>query len=42
VLPPANWHGGDWRGIRRKIEEGYFDALGVNTLWIAPLNRNPA
>ncbi|MEI8343278.1 MAG: hypothetical protein WCH43_17290, partial [Verrucomicrobiota bacterium] len=38
---PANYHGGDWRGIRQKIEEGYFDALGVNTIWLAPLNKNP-
>jgi glycosidase len=42
VAPPANYHGGDLRGITQKIEEGYFDSLGVNTIWIAPLNRNPA
>jgi cyclomaltodextrinase / maltogenic alpha-amylase / neopullulanase len=42
VKPPANWHGGDWRGIIQKIEEGYFERLGVNTLWLAPLNENPA
>ncbi|RMH57017.1 MAG: hypothetical protein D6679_07780 [Candidatus Hydrogenedentota bacterium] len=41
VLPPANFHGGDFEGIRRKIEEGYFDELGINTLWISPVNRNP-
>ncbi len=42
VKPPANFHGGDWRGIEQKITEGYFKQLGVNTVWIAPLNRNPA
>ena len=42
VLPPADYHGGDWRGITRKIEEGYFEKLGVNVLWLAPLNRDPA
>lgn len=42
VLPPANFHGGDWRGILSKIEEGYFERLGINTLWLAPLNQNPA
>lgn len=42
VLPPANWLGGDWRGITQKIEEGYFQKLGVNVLWLGPLNRNPA
>lgn len=38
---PANFHGGDLAGVRKKIEEGYFEKLGINTIWIAPLNRNP-
>ncbi len=42
LLPPANFYGGDWAGIIRKIEAGYFEKIGVNTLWLAPLNRNPA
>ncbi|MBS0658335.1 MAG: hypothetical protein JSR82_08850 [Verrucomicrobia bacterium] len=42
VLPPANWQGGDWKGLTQKIEEGYFEKLGVNVLWLGPLNRNPA
>jgi cyclomaltodextrinase len=41
VLWPANYHGGDWRGIREKIDSGYFQSLGVNAIWIAPLNKNP-
>ncbi len=41
VKPPANFHGGDWKGIEQKIREGYFRELGINTLWIAPLNQNP-
>lgn len=32
-----NFMGGDIRGITRKIEEGYFDALGVDVLWTTPL-----
>jgi alpha-amylase len=28
--------GGDLAGVLRKLEEGYFDALGVNALWITP------
>lgn len=32
--------GGNWSGITRKIEEGYFDRLGVNALWISPAVRN--
>ncbi len=34
-------HGGNLRGIIRHIEDGYFEKLGVNTLWISPLNQNP-
>ncbi len=42
VAPQANYHGGDLRGITQKIDDGYFEKLGVNTIWVAPLNRNPA
>ncbi|MEI6339234.1 MAG: alpha-amylase family glycosyl hydrolase, partial [Verrucomicrobiota bacterium] len=41
VLPAANYQGGDFQGIRAKIEEGYFEKLGINLLWLAPVNRNP-
>jgi len=41
VLPPANYQGGDFQGIRQKIEEGYFRKLGANVLWLAPVYRNP-
>ncbi|HBR93624.1 MAG TPA: hypothetical protein DEA90_05610, partial [Opitutae bacterium] len=41
VLPAANYQGGDFQGIEQKLNEGYFDALGVNVLWLAPLNQNP-
>src|SRR4029077_11165907 len=41
VLPPANYHGGDLRGVRDKIDDGSFESLGVNTIWVGPLNRNP-
>jgi alpha-amylase len=30
----ATFHGGDLRGLTRKISDGWFDALGVNALWI--------
>jgi len=36
----ANYMGGDFKGITGKIKEGYFDKLGVNTLWISPVNDN--
>jgi glycosidase len=28
------YQGGDWNGVTQKIDEGYFNDLGVNTLWI--------
>ena len=30
----ANWKGGDWAGLLQKLKDGYFDALGVNALWL--------
>ena len=29
--------GGDVKGITQKIEEGYFDQLGINAIWMTPL-----
>jgi len=40
ILPQANNLGGDLKGITQKIEDGYFDQLGINTLWISPISRN--
>ena len=37
----ADWFGGDFVGITRKIENGYFQRLGINTLWISPITLNP-
>ncbi len=37
----VDYWGGDLAGIHQEIEKGYFDKLGVNTLWISPLNQNP-
>jgi alpha-amylase len=31
-----SFEGGDLAGVRRKIEEGYFDSLGVNAIWMTP------
>ena len=39
----ANWHGGDWLGVKQKIDDGYFGALGVNVLWLTvPLDNTDA
>jgi len=37
----ANWHGGDLAGIIQKLDENYFTELGINTIWISPLNKQP-
>ena len=41
IFCQANYQGGDFKGIINKIAEGYFDSLGVNTLWISPVYDNP-
>ena len=33
--PVGDWKGGDFGGVTQKIEEGYFDAMGINTLWLS-------
>jgi glycosidase len=37
----ANYQGGDFLGVIQAIEEGYFDAMGVNLLWLSPVTENP-
>lgn len=32
--------GGDYYGIIEAVEDGYFERLGVNALWISPAYRN--
>lgn len=41
VLDIVDYQGGDLAGITAKIADGYFDKLGVNTLWISPITQNP-
>lgn len=41
IHPKANHFGGDLKGITQKVNEGYFDSLGVNALWISPITQNP-
>jgi cyclomaltodextrinase / maltogenic alpha-amylase / neopullulanase len=41
IFTQANYQGGDFKGITQKIDDGYFDSLGVNILWISPVNDNP-
>lgn len=41
VAECANYNGGDFQGVIDAIDDGYFDALGVNTLWLSPVYDNP-
>ena len=37
----ANYQGGDFKGVIDALEEGYFEAMGVNLLWLSPVLENP-
>lgn len=36
-----DWNGGDFAGILGKLQEGFFDELGVTALWLSTPNDNP-
>lgn len=38
----GQYQGGDWKGVTRRIDEGYFNALGVTALWLTVPLDNPA
>ena len=41
ILPKVNYYGGDLAGITQKINDGYFEELGINTIWLSPITQNP-
>lgn len=41
IQPIANYFGGDLQGVLDKIEDGYFESLGINTIWLSPITQNP-
>ena len=41
VLDIVDYQGGDIAGITEKIKEGFFNELGINTIWISPITQNP-
>jgi len=41
VLPKVDYWGGDIAGITQKINEGYFDTIGITTIWLSPITQNP-
>ncbi|WP_437687100.1 alpha-amylase family glycosyl hydrolase [Sorangium sp. So ce176] len=40
--PRGDWLGGDLEGLRRSIEDGTLDELGVRAIWLTPFQENPA
>ena len=34
----ADWHGGDLQGALKVLQSGYFEKLGVRTVWLSPAN----
>jgi glycosidase len=40
LSPKVNYQGGDLQGIVQKLQQGYFDSLYINVLWLSPVNQN--
>ncbi|MCA9547117.1 MAG: hypothetical protein KC613_22100, partial [Myxococcales bacterium] len=38
VAYAADWHGGDLQGALAVLESGYFERLGVRSIWLSPIN----
>ncbi len=36
---PADFHGGDLWGALQVMQSGYFEELGINAIWLSPLNQ---
>lgn len=41
VHPKLDYWGGDIAGVTQTLEKGYFDSLGVTTIWLSPISQNP-
>ena len=37
----ANYQGGDLAGIHHTMDQGYFESLNMNTIWLSPITQNP-
>lgn len=37
----AQFQGGDLQGVQKAIEEGYFEKLGIRSIWITPWQTQP-
>ncbi len=40
VNPKVDFMGGDIAGVIKKVESGFFDSLGINTIWLSPIVKN--
>ena len=41
IQPLANYLGGDLAGVSEKVNQNFFDSLGMNTIWISPITQGP-
>lgn len=41
ILPKVNYFGGDLAGVVAKLKDGFFEELGINTIWLSPVIQNP-
>lgn len=41
IQPMANYFGGDLQGVQAVLDQGYFERLGVNSIWLSPISQNP-
>lgn len=41
VLPKVDYFGGDLEGVLQKIQSGFFNEIGINTIWLSPITQNP-
>lgn len=41
VLPKVDYYGGDLEGVLDKIKSGFFNNLGISTIWLSPVTQNP-
>lgn len=41
VLPIVDYMGGDLKGVTKKIKDGFFNDLGITTIWLSPITQNP-
>lgn len=41
VLPTVDYMGGDLKGVTQKINDGFFNDMGITTIWLSPITQNP-